>query len=146
MNNNYQVGIYLRLSKEDERLGESGSITNQRAILMNYIKEHNLTFIKEYIDDGILDGLGWDFFIEFNNKQFEIRGYEKFPEEVLKVLNILKNISETYLEEIVPNKKDIEMIMRYKKSNIAVMKILHKQKIIDKETLKDFIKGYKKYK
>lgn len=37
------------------------------------------------------------------------------------------------------------MIMRYKKSNIAVMKFLHKQKIIDKETLKDFIKGYKKY-
>lgn len=117
-------------------------------LLIKYINKCDWESIskKEYIDDGILDGLGWDFFIEFNNKQFEIRGYEKFPEEVLKVLNILKNISETYLEEIVPNKKDIEMIMRYKKSNIAVMKILHKQKIIDKETLKDFIKGYKKYK
>ncbi len=53
MNNEYQVGIYLRLSKEDEKTGESGSITNQRAILMNYIKEHNLTYVKEYVDDGV---------------------------------------------------------------------------------------------
>ena len=53
MDNPYRVGIYLRLSKEDERLGESGSITNQRAILMNYIKEHQLTFVKEYVDDGV---------------------------------------------------------------------------------------------
>lgn len=53
MKNDYQVGIYLRLSKEDDRLGESGSITNQRAILMNYIKENKLTYVKEYIDDGV---------------------------------------------------------------------------------------------
>ena len=26
----YKVGIYLRLSREDERLGESSSISNQR--------------------------------------------------------------------------------------------------------------------
>lgn len=53
MNHKYQVGIYLRLSKEDEKLGESGSITNQRAILMNYIKEHQLTYVTEYVDDGV---------------------------------------------------------------------------------------------
>lgn len=53
MNKNDKVGIYLRLSKEDEKLGESGSITNQRAILMNYIKENQLNFIKEYVDDGV---------------------------------------------------------------------------------------------
>ena len=50
---NYRVGIYLRLSKEDERLGESGSITNQRSILLNYIKEHNLEYVDEYVDDGV---------------------------------------------------------------------------------------------
>lgn len=49
----YKVGIYLRLSKEDERDTESGSITNQRAILLNYIKENNLTYIAEYVDDGV---------------------------------------------------------------------------------------------
>lgn len=51
--NNDQVGIYLRLSREDEKEGESGSITNQRALLMNYIQENQLTFIDEYIDDGV---------------------------------------------------------------------------------------------
>jgi DNA invertase Pin-like site-specific DNA recombinase/predicted Zn-dependent protease len=49
----YKVGIYLRLSREDERLGESGSITTQRELLLNYIKDNNLIFIDEYIDDGI---------------------------------------------------------------------------------------------
>ena len=53
MNQKYKVGIYLRLSKEDEKDKESGSITNQRSILMNYIKENNLTYINEYIDDGV---------------------------------------------------------------------------------------------
>jgi len=53
MNNKYKVGIYLRLSREDERLGESGSITNQRSILLDYVEKNNLNFIAEYIDDGV---------------------------------------------------------------------------------------------
>ena len=50
---NYKVGIYLRLSREDERLGESGSISNQRYLLLNYIKDNNLTLVSEYVDDGV---------------------------------------------------------------------------------------------
>lgn len=50
---NYKVGIYLRLSREDERLGESGSISNQRDLLLNYIKDNNLTLVSEYVDDGV---------------------------------------------------------------------------------------------
>ena len=38
----YKVGIYLRLSREDERLGESGSISTQRDLLLNYIRDNNL--------------------------------------------------------------------------------------------------------
>ena len=49
----YKVGIYLRLSREDERLGESGSISNQRDLLLNYIKDNNLLFVEEYVDDGV---------------------------------------------------------------------------------------------
>ncbi len=49
----YKVGIYLRLSREDERLGESGSISTQRDLLLNYIRDNNLLFVKEYIDDGV---------------------------------------------------------------------------------------------
>lgn len=53
MINNYKVGIYLRLSREDEKTGESGSITNQRSILLDYINKNNLKFIDEYVDDGV---------------------------------------------------------------------------------------------
>ena len=57
MNNiDYKVGIYIRLSKEDEekeKYSESESIQNQRALLMQYIKENKLNFIHEYVDDGI---------------------------------------------------------------------------------------------
>ena len=49
----YKVGIYLRLSREDEKLGESGSISNQRDLLLNYIKDNNLLLVTEYVDDGV---------------------------------------------------------------------------------------------
>ncbi len=50
---NNKVGIYLRLSREDDKEKESGSIKNQRAILMDYIKENHLNFVAEYVDDGV---------------------------------------------------------------------------------------------
>ena len=57
MNNiDYKVGIYIRLSKEDEekeKYSESESIGNQRALLMQYIKENKLNFTHEYVDDGV---------------------------------------------------------------------------------------------
>ena len=49
----YKVGIYLRLSREDDKQGESGSISNQRDIILDYIKKQNLIFIDEYVDDGV---------------------------------------------------------------------------------------------
>ena len=57
MNNiDYKVGIYIRLSKEDEdkeKYSESESIQNQRELLMQYISENKLNFVKEYVDDGV---------------------------------------------------------------------------------------------
>ena len=50
---NYNVGMYLRLSKDDERSGESLSIENQRKVLTAYIKEQGWTLYDEYVDDGI---------------------------------------------------------------------------------------------
>lgn len=46
------VGIYLRLSKDDEKVGESLSIDNQRKILQRYISEKGWTLVDEYVDDG----------------------------------------------------------------------------------------------
>lgn len=67
-----KVGIYLRLSREDEKDKESGSIKNQRAILMDYIKEHHLNFIAEYVDDGI------------SGTTFQRPGFKRLIEDVKK--------------------------------------------------------------
>lgn len=50
---NYIAGLYLRLSQEDERQGESVSIDNQRMILRKYAEEHGFMIYGEYIDDGV---------------------------------------------------------------------------------------------
>ena len=50
---NFKVAIYIRLSREDGDKQESESIGNQRDIIMRYIKENNLQFIDEYVDDGV---------------------------------------------------------------------------------------------
>lgn len=50
---NYNVGIYVRLSKDDERSGESLSIKNQKEILNDYVsKQDNWNLYDIYIDDG----------------------------------------------------------------------------------------------
>lgn len=46
------VAIYIRLSKEDDSLGESESIQNQKTLLTKYVKEHGYTLVDIYIDDG----------------------------------------------------------------------------------------------
>lgn len=63
-NETYRVGIYLRLSRDDERDDESQSISNQRDYIMSYIIKHNLMLIDEYIDDGVsgatFERQGWE--------------------------------------------------------------------------------------
>ncbi|MCM1329543.1 MAG: hypothetical protein NC253_08905 [Ruminococcus sp.] len=48
--NNYNVGIYVRLSKDDERLGESLSIENQKMILTKYVSEQGWNTYNIYVD------------------------------------------------------------------------------------------------
>lgn len=48
----YMVAIYIRLSKEDDNLGESESIQNQKILLTNYVKEKGYTLVDIYVDDG----------------------------------------------------------------------------------------------
>ena len=52
----YRVGIYIRLSREDEEkesYEESESVQNQRTLLMQYLKQNKLNFVSEYVDDGV---------------------------------------------------------------------------------------------
>lgn len=53
----YNVGIYCRLSNDDERDGESASIENQRLLLQRYVRERGWTEIDTYIDESIILGL-----------------------------------------------------------------------------------------
>ncbi len=46
------TALYCRLSQEDERLGESMSIQNQKEMLLNYAKENRFSNPVFYVDDG----------------------------------------------------------------------------------------------
>ena len=48
----YDTALYMRLSRDDELQGESGSIQTQRMMLRQYAAEHGLFVVDEYIDDG----------------------------------------------------------------------------------------------
>ena len=51
--NKYNVGLYIRLSREDDdKVMLSESITNQKSLLLQYAKENNLKVYDIYIDDG----------------------------------------------------------------------------------------------
>jgi len=101
-NKQYKVGIYLRLSKEDENKGESNSIASQREILKNYIKDNELEFVCEYVDDGI------------SGTTFNRNGFNQMIRDVIeKKINmiIIKDLSRlgrdhiefgTYVERFFP--------------------------------------------
>jgi len=52
LNRVYNVAIYIRLSREDEREGESHSIITQRSLLERYVEENKYNLYDEYVDDG----------------------------------------------------------------------------------------------
>ena len=61
-NVDYKVGIYIRLSKEDEEkieYKESESIQNQRTLLSQYLEQNDFKLEKEYVDEGISRNEFW---------------------------------------------------------------------------------------
>lgn len=57
MQENYIVGIYARLSRDDERAGESVSIENQKEMLSRYVREQGWTLYDYYCDAAVIIGL-----------------------------------------------------------------------------------------
>lgn len=53
MQENYNVGIYVRLSRDDERSGESVSIENQKEMLARHVREQGWMLYDYYCDDGV---------------------------------------------------------------------------------------------
>ena len=50
------TALYERLSRDDEQVGESNSITNQKAYLENYAQQHGFSNCRHYTDDGYSGG------------------------------------------------------------------------------------------
>lgn len=48
----FMVAIYIRLSKEDDKDGESESVTNQKVLLTKYVEENGYKVYNIYVDDG----------------------------------------------------------------------------------------------
>ena len=53
----YNVGIYCRLSNDDERDGESVSIENQKLLLQSYVRQRGWNEIAVYCDVAVIIGL-----------------------------------------------------------------------------------------
>lgn len=69
----YNVGIYIRLSKEDmykKDCQESESIINQRRLLLSYIEENRLHLVAEYVDDG------------YSGTNFDRPGFKKMMSDI----------------------------------------------------------------
>jgi len=107
-NKTFNVGIYIRLSKEDENkqaTKDSESIINQRRLIYDYLKNGSYKTIKEYVDDG------------YSGTTFNRPGFEALLKDIeLGIINmvITKDLSRLgrdyiksgyYLEEYFPSKK-----------------------------------------
>lgn len=66
----YNTALYLRLSRDDELQGESGSIQTQRLMLREYAADHGLTVVDEYIDDG------------WSGTNFDRPGFQRMIEDI----------------------------------------------------------------
>ncbi len=78
MNETYNVGIYVRLSQDDERAGESVSIENQKLLLKQYVKDRNWRLVDVYCDDG------------FSGTNFDRPGVKRLIEDAkAKKINVI---------------------------------------------------------
>lgn len=68
--NGPRVGLYLRLSRDDDRAGESMSIENQRSYLTRYVGERSWTVTDTYVDDG------------YSGSNFERPGFRRLLEDI----------------------------------------------------------------
>ena len=104
--NEWNVGVYIRLSQEDGDKEESNSVTNQRELINNYVNENKELQIRSYyVDDG------------WSGTNFDRPDFKRLINDVENgVVNtiIVKDLSRfgrnyievgNYLEQIFPVKK-----------------------------------------
>lgn len=108
-NKNYTAGLYLRLSKDDEREGESSSIGTQRAMLLEHCQINGYTVYDIYVDDG------------YSGLNFNRPGFQRMLEDIengkinMVITKDLSRLGRDYImtgyySEIYFNLKDIRYI------------------------------------
>ena len=60
----YNVGIYVRLSRDDGTDKESESIQNQKAFLMQYVIKSGFNLVDVYIDEHAIIGTSGENFVK----------------------------------------------------------------------------------
>ena len=73
MANDFNVGIYIRLSQEDKDKkyeSDSESVINQKELLRGYVKNNHFNLVKEYVDDG------------YSGTDFERPGFQSMLEDI----------------------------------------------------------------
>ena len=50
------TALYERLSHDDELIGDSNSVVNQKAILLQYVKDHHFPNPVFFVDDSAILG------------------------------------------------------------------------------------------
>ena len=78
------TALYSRLSRDDEKEGESNSISNQRKLLTDFANKNGLRNIKIFIDDGVSG-------VTFNRNGFK-KLFELIEQEMVSTL-IVKDMS-----------------------------------------------------
>ena len=151
-NEQFKVGMYIRLSREDGDKQESESIGNQRKIIKRFLEENNLNFVDEYVDDGVsgttFDREGFNRLIrDIENKRINMvvtkdlsrlgRDYIKtgyylenyFPEKSVRYIAILDGI-DTYLDSTNNDISPFKAIMNdmYAKDISKKIKSVFKEK------------------
>ena len=95
MDTTYNVGIYCRLSNDDERDGESVSIENQKLLLQNYVRQRGWNEVDVYIDDG------------YSGTNFNRPGVRRLIEDAkAKRINVILVKDDCVIIE--PTQKDLE--------------------------------------
>ena len=112
--------MYLRLSRDDGDEGESNSIGNQRDLIKCYADKAGFKIVKEYIDDGFTELLGYtedDFEAGIVFKQFVPSvEYEEVITELREKFIDKRYVS--YVQEFVSKDgKPLKVVAFYKIEN-----------------------------
>lgn len=103
------TALYLRASREDELEGESNTILNQRALLMDYAKKNDFKNVKVFADDGKTG-------VNFNRKEFQklLKLIEAGEVETLIVKDMSRlgsnHVEVGYLTETILKLHDVRFI------------------------------------